>query len=224
MAVRIYVDSSKQVGALEPHLKVCQVWQPSSGADGLLVYQIDANGFRFSGLLIDTNFKADGLILCNLIALAQCRHVEENVAATIVWFDETEALILVEHLNFAGWHAVPQFLIPPFLVYNSNSAFVPAGNASTGAARGPRAAFARLKAAVGCTCGGMGDAPMTDPTKFRRELSDLADAISDACEGLGAAIQRNVPAGANVSPEGKLLAMVEELKLLASLQDSGSIH
>jgi hypothetical protein len=70
---------------------------------------------------------------------------------------------------------------------------------------------------------------MTDPTKFRRELSDLADALSDACEGLGAAIQRNVPAGANVSPEGKLLAMVEELKrlakMLASLNEgSGSIH
>ena len=46
---------------------------------------------------------------------------------------------------------------------------------------------------------------MTDPTKFRRELSDLADALGDACEGLGAAIQRNVPAGANVFPERNLL-------------------
>jgi hypothetical protein len=70
---------------------------------------------------------------------------------------------------------------------------------------------------------------MGDARKFGRELSDLADALSDACEGLGAAIQRNVPAGANVSPEGKLLAMVEELKRLAKMlaslnQDSGSIH
>ena len=32
-------------------------------------------------------------------------------------------------------------------------------------------------------------------TKFRRELSDLTDALGDACEGLGAAIQRSVPAG-----------------------------
>ena len=70
---------------------------------------------------------------------------------------------------------------------------------------------------------------MTDPTKFRRELSDLADALSDACEGLGAAIERNIPAGANVSAEGDLLAMVEELKrlakMLASLNEgSSSIH
>jgi hypothetical protein len=27
MTVWIYVDTRKQVGALEPHLKVCQVWQ-----------------------------------------------------------------------------------------------------------------------------------------------------------------------------------------------------
>jgi hypothetical protein len=103
----------------------------SSSADGLLVYQIDTDGFHFSGLLIDANFEANGIALGDLIALAQCRYVEENVAATIVWFDETEALIVVEHLNFAGWHAVPQFLITdPFLVYSSNSAFVPASYAA----------------------------------------------------------------------------------------------
>ena len=70
---------------------------------------------------------------------------------------------------------------------------------------------------------------MTDLTKFRRELSDLADALSDACEGLGAAIERTIPAGANVSAEDDLLAMVEELKrlakMLASLNEgSSSIH
>jgi hypothetical protein len=74
-----------------------------------------------------------------------------------------------------------------------------------------------------------GGVPMTDPTKFRRELSDLADVLSDACEGLGAAIQRNVPTGANVSAERDLLRMVEELKqlakMLASLNEgSGRIH
>jgi hypothetical protein len=57
----------------------------------------------------------------------------------------------------------------------------------------------------------------------------LADALGDACEGLGAAIQRSVPAGANASREGKLLRMVEELKrlakMLASLNEgSGTIH
>ncbi len=70
---------------------------------------------------------------------------------------------------------------------------------------------------------------MGDATKFRRELSELADALGDACEGLGAAIQRSVPAGANASGEGKLLRMVEELKrlakMLASLNEgSGTIH
>jgi hypothetical protein len=70
---------------------------------------------------------------------------------------------------------------------------------------------------------------MTDLTKFRRELSDLADALSDAGEGLGAAIERNIPAGENVSAEGDLVAMVEELKrlakMLASLNEgSSSIH
>jgi hypothetical protein len=100
----------------------CEARWSGCSADGLLGYQIDTDGFRFSGLLIDTNFEADGIALGDLIALAQCRYVEENVAATIVRFDETEALILVEHLNFAGWHAVPQFLITdPFL-----SAFAPA--------------------------------------------------------------------------------------------------
>jgi hypothetical protein len=87
-----------------------------SSAHGLSVYQIDTDGFHFSGLLIDTNFEADGIALGDLIALAQCRYMEENVAATIVRFDEPKALVLVEHLNFAGWHAVPQFLITdPFL-------------------------------------------------------------------------------------------------------------
>ena len=70
---------------------------------------------------------------------------------------------------------------------------------------------------------------MTDPIRFRRELSDLADALSDACEGLGAAIERNIPSGENVSAEGDLIAMVEELKrlakMLASLNEgSSSIH
>ena len=106
--------------SLEPY--TAGSWWSGCSADGLLGYQIDTDGFCFSGLLIDTNFEADGIALGDLIALAQCRYVEENVAATIVRFDETEALILVEHLNFAGWHAVPQFLITdPFL-----SAFAPA--------------------------------------------------------------------------------------------------
>jgi hypothetical protein len=82
----------------------------SCSADRLLGYQIDADGFRFSGLLIDTNFEADGFILCNLIALAQCRHVEENVHAPVGRFDEAEAFFVVPHLNFAGWHlSIPSF-------------------------------------------------------------------------------------------------------------------
>jgi hypothetical protein len=30
--------------------------------------------------------------------------VEENVDATVIRFDETKPLILIEHLNFASWH------------------------------------------------------------------------------------------------------------------------
>jgi hypothetical protein len=70
---------------------------------------------------------------------------------------------------------------------------------------------------------------MGDATKFRRELNDLADALDDACEGLGVAIQRSVPAGANTPDEGNLLRMVEELKRLAKMfaslnEGSGTIH
>ena len=69
---------------------------------------------------------------------------------------------------------------------------------------------------------------MTNPTKFRRELSDLADALGDACDGLGAAIQRNLTAGANANGERDLLRMVEELKrlakMLASLNQGSSTH
>jgi hypothetical protein len=72
--------------------------------------QIDADRFTLPGLRVDTNFEADGLIPGDLIALAQCRDVEENVNATIVWFNETKAFFVIEHLNFAGWHAIPQFL------------------------------------------------------------------------------------------------------------------
>jgi hypothetical protein len=32
-----------------------------------------------------------------------------DLNATIVWFNETKAFFVIEHLNFAGWHAVPQF-------------------------------------------------------------------------------------------------------------------
>jgi hypothetical protein len=65
---------------------------------------------------------------------------------------------------------------------------------------------------------------MTDPTKFRRELSDLADALGNACDGLGAAIERNLPADAEAAGERDLLRMVDELrrltKMLASLNES----
>jgi hypothetical protein len=69
--------------------------------------QIDADGFRFSGLRVDTNFEADGLIPGDLIALAQIRDVEENVGASVVRFDEAKSLVLVEHLDFAGGHGCP---------------------------------------------------------------------------------------------------------------------
>jgi hypothetical protein len=76
----------------------------------VLLDQIDANGFILPGLGIDPHFEADGLIADDFIAFTQCRHVEENVDATIVWFNETKAFFVIEHLNFTGWHAVPQFL------------------------------------------------------------------------------------------------------------------
>jgi hypothetical protein len=69
---------------------------------------------------------------------------------------------------------------------------------------------------------------MDDSTKFRRELSDLADALGDACDGLGAAIQRNLLAGPNTTGERDLLRLVEELKrltkMLASLNEGSGIH
>src|SRR5712672_1512392 len=82
----------------------------SPTADRLSLHQIDAYRFTFSGLGVDPHFEADGLIADDFIAFTQCRHVEENVDATIVWFNETKAFFVIEHLNFAGWHAVPQFL------------------------------------------------------------------------------------------------------------------
>jgi hypothetical protein len=72
--------------------------------------QIDANRFTLPGLLIDANFKADSLALADFIAFAQGRDVEENVSGTIVRFNETKASFVIEHLNFAGWHASLNFL------------------------------------------------------------------------------------------------------------------
>jgi hypothetical protein len=56
-----------------------------------------------------TDFKADSVALADFIAFAQGRDVEENVNATIVRFNETKTSIAIEHLNFSGWHAIPQF-------------------------------------------------------------------------------------------------------------------
>jgi hypothetical protein len=75
-----------------------------------LLEQIDAHRFGFARLWIYANLEGDGIALGDRIALAQRRYVEENIVATIVRFDETEALILVEHLNFAGWHGLSFFL------------------------------------------------------------------------------------------------------------------
>jgi hypothetical protein len=77
--------------------------------------QIDANRFTLPGLGVDTHFKANDLIPGDFIAFAQCRDVKENVNATIVRFNETKAFFVIEHLNFAGWHAIPQFLYDPLL-------------------------------------------------------------------------------------------------------------
>src|SRR5450755_2072825 len=68
--------------------------------------QIDADGFGFSGLLVDAHFKGDDLALGDFIAVSQCRDVKENVDATIIRFDKTKPLFLVEHLDFTSWHAV----------------------------------------------------------------------------------------------------------------------
>jgi hypothetical protein len=70
---------------------------------------------------------------------------------------------------------------------------------------------------------------MIDPTKFRRELSDLADVLGDACEGLAAAIHKDIPVGGDDLGARDLLRMVDELKrlakMLASLNEgSGSVH
>jgi hypothetical protein len=70
--------------------------------------QIHADGFRFSGLRIDAHFKRNSLALGDLIAISQRRDVKENVDATVIGQDETKSLILVEHLNFASWHAILQ--------------------------------------------------------------------------------------------------------------------
>jgi hypothetical protein len=83
----------------------------STDADRFSLDQIDANRFTLPGLLIDAYVKADSLALADFIAFAQGRDVEENVNATIVRFNETKASIAIEHLNFAGWHAIPQFLL-----------------------------------------------------------------------------------------------------------------
>jgi hypothetical protein len=71
--------------------------------------QIDADRLAFPGFRIGPDFKRYGLVPGDLIALAQCRDVEENVNAIIVRFNETKAFFVIEHLNFAGWHASLNF-------------------------------------------------------------------------------------------------------------------
>jgi hypothetical protein len=68
--------------------------------------QIDAYRFGLAGLGVGANFVADSRIPGDLVTLAQCRHVEENVHAPVGRFDEAEAFFVVPHLNFAGWHTV----------------------------------------------------------------------------------------------------------------------
>jgi hypothetical protein len=88
----------------------CTAATRASKADSLLGYQIDANRFSLSGFRVDTNFEVDGLIPSDFVALSQCRDVKENINAAVIRFNEAEAFFVVPHLNFAGWHTVPQFL------------------------------------------------------------------------------------------------------------------
>jgi hypothetical protein len=73
--------------------------------------EVDANGFGLARLGVDTHFEADGDILCNLIALAQCSDMEKNVGAAIVWLDEAESSFLVKHFDFSGRHRGPSFWV-----------------------------------------------------------------------------------------------------------------
>src|ERR1700733_11691197 len=70
--------------------------------------QIHADGFRFPRLRIDANFKFHSFALGDFVAVSQCRDVKENVNTTVIRFDETKPSTLVEHLNFASWHAILQ--------------------------------------------------------------------------------------------------------------------
>jgi hypothetical protein len=88
---------------------VCLTPPPASPGAILPSEQIDTDRSTLSGLRVDTNFEADGLIPGDLIAFTQSGYVEKNVGA-VVRFDEAEAFFFVPHLNFASCHLCPQFL------------------------------------------------------------------------------------------------------------------
>jgi hypothetical protein len=69
--------------------------------------QIDADRSTLSGFGVDTNFEADGLITGDLISFTQCRHMKENVNASVIRFYEAEAFFFVPHINFASRHLCP---------------------------------------------------------------------------------------------------------------------
>jgi hypothetical protein len=69
--------------------------------------QIDADSLALPRLRIDTDFERNRLADGDFVALSQSRNVKENISAAIVRLDESKALVFVEHLNFAAWHAVP---------------------------------------------------------------------------------------------------------------------
>jgi hypothetical protein len=69
--------------------------------------------------------------------------VKENVGATVIGLDEAKPLIVVEHLNFACWHWVPQVS----LSVNLEPAWSVHKHGAVALARGFRAPGAR---AIGC--------------------------------------------------------------------------